>query len=183
MINETVWLLGDTHFFHHNIIEYCNRPFSSVEEMNEVLVDNWNRVVRPMDKVFMLGDFALGARANVVQIGNRLNGRKTLILGNHDRATKTAYREAGFEYISLYPLLFEDFFILSHHPRHVRSNGLYANIFAHVHDNPMYLTVSPRSYCVSAERIGYTPISYDEIRAAMENAESEQVPACAEPPP
>lgn len=77
------WLTSDPHFWHSNVIKYCNRPFATSEEMNEALVRNWNAVVAPEDLVYVLGDFALAARA-VETILPRLNGRKILILGNHD---------------------------------------------------------------------------------------------------
>ena len=77
------WLTSDPHFWHLNVIRYCNRPYTTVEEMNEKLILNWNKVVGPDDIVYVLGDFSLASRA-VETILPRLNGRKKLILGNHD---------------------------------------------------------------------------------------------------
>lgn len=158
-----VWFIADTHFHHQNIIEYCSRPFETVEEMNETLVRNWNSVISNKDKVFLVGDFALTNKKNTIEIGKRLNGRKTLILGNHDNCSKDTYYEAGFEYVSRHPIIFEDFFIVSHDPQFIQPNGLYVNIFGHVHDNPIFKDYSSRSFCVSAERIGYTPIEFNDI--------------------
>ena len=56
----SIWFTSDTHFSHCNIIKYCNRPFKDVDEMNKILIQNWNNVVRPDDIVWHLGDFALG---------------------------------------------------------------------------------------------------------------------------
>lgn len=92
-----IWLTSDTHFFHRNIISYCNRPYADVDEMNEGLIANWNAVVAPDDEVFHLGDFAFGAFTKVASIASRLNGNKHLILGNHDRHTKTAFRDIGLD--------------------------------------------------------------------------------------
>ena len=152
---------------HRNIIEYCNRPFSTVSEMNKTLIDNWNKVVRKEDKVIMNGDFALSDKDKIIEIGQQLNGRKTLILGNHDGASLKTYYDAGFEMVSKYPIVVEEFFIVSHQPQFVQSNGVYANIFAHVHDNPEYTDCSAHSFCVSAERINYTPIEFNEILKRM----------------
>lgn len=82
-----IWFTSDTHFGHERIIELCNRPFATVEEMNEALIDNWNRVVEPTDLVYHLGDAVMGTFAENVQILGRLNGTIILIPGNHDRVS------------------------------------------------------------------------------------------------
>lgn len=76
---------SDSHFWHRNIIKYCNRPFPSVNAMNEALIHNWNEVVEPEDEVFHYGDVALGPWAEWDDVLSRLNGHITLIVGNHDR--------------------------------------------------------------------------------------------------
>lgn len=117
----------------------------------------------------MNGDFALSGKDKIIEIGQQLNGRKTLVLGNHDGASLKTYYDAGFEMVSKYPIVVGEFFIVSHMPQYIQENGVYANIFAHVHTNPMYKSVSSRSFCVSAERINYTPISFEIIKKQMEN--------------
>ena len=74
---------SDHHFWHANVIRFCDRPYKDVEEMNEALVRNWNEVVKPEDTVYYLGDFAMAFRP-VELYTKRLNGRKILIAGNHD---------------------------------------------------------------------------------------------------
>lgn len=162
-LSYKVFFIADTHFSHKNIINLCDRPFSNVNEMDNTMINNWNSVVKKEDKVFMVGDFALSGKNKIIEIGQQLNGRKTLILGNHDGASKKTYYEAGFEYVSKYPIIFEEFFIISHKPQFVKNHGLYVNIFGHVHDNPMYNDYSKNSFCVSAERIDYTPVEFNEI--------------------
>lgn len=91
-----IWLTSDNHFGHFNVIKYCNRPFRTEEEiekdlvleasvikMNEAMVEGWNSVVKPGDRVLHLGDFAMAAR-NVELFLPRLNGNIELYLGNHD---------------------------------------------------------------------------------------------------
>ena len=81
----TIRYIADMHFDYDSIIAYDNRPFDSVEEMNEALIANWNRVVTdPEDLTWILGDFCAGDAARWRELLSRLNGRKALILGNHD---------------------------------------------------------------------------------------------------
>lgn len=168
---ERIWFIGDTHFGHRNIIRYCARPYDSIESMESALIANWNNVVGKEDRVFMLGDFALCGKEKIIEIGNKLHGKKVLILGNHDGASLKTYYEAGFEMVSRFPIVFQEFFILSHEPQYVQSNGVYVNIFAHVHDNPEFTSVSSRSFCTSCERINYTPVSFKYIKEQMSKCE------------
>lgn len=81
----TVFFTSDTHFGHERIITLSDRPFKDVTDMNEALVRNWNAVVGPDDHVYHLGDVALGGIEHSMAYLSRLNGRKTLVTGNHDR--------------------------------------------------------------------------------------------------
>ncbi len=76
--------IADMHFDHESIIAYDNRPFNSVTEMNETLIENWNRIVKPEDLTWILGDFCFGGAERWASHLKRLNGEKALILGNHD---------------------------------------------------------------------------------------------------
>jgi calcineurin-like phosphoesterase family protein len=95
---------ADTHFGHALMLSStaCGRPFDSVPEMDEALIDGWNAVVRPDDLVYHLGDFAFGLKdeARVQRIFKRLHGRKILILGNHDylKANRVHPTLAGLEW-------------------------------------------------------------------------------------
>jgi calcineurin-like phosphoesterase family protein len=81
---SNLWFTSDTHFGHANIIRYCKRPFGSVDEMNEVMIQRWNEVVKHGDFVYHLGDFAFGKNLTTEMISRRLQGSVTVILGNHD---------------------------------------------------------------------------------------------------
>jgi calcineurin-like phosphoesterase family protein len=86
----TIRYIADLHFDHTEIIAYDNRPFDTVEEMNETLIRNWNSVVGPEDLTYILGDFCAEGADRWRQHLTRLNGRKRLILGNHDNRTAAA---------------------------------------------------------------------------------------------
>ena len=78
--------IGDTHFGHASIISLCQRPFASIEEHDEALIDNWNRTVGQDDIVWMLGDFSYKGQPKLIRrLFERLNGaQKHLVYGNHD---------------------------------------------------------------------------------------------------
>lgn len=77
------YFTSDLHLGHANIIALCNRPFSSVEEMDDVLIANWNRRVTDRDTVYIMGDLCFRT-ADPIPYLERLRGKKHLILGNHD---------------------------------------------------------------------------------------------------
>lgn len=167
------FFIADMHFGDSDVILYENRPYRDIEEMRELLLLNWNKVVSSDDDVFVVGDFInFEGTTNPVEILSRLKGKIHLIVGNHDKGHEGFYRENGVDVID-YPIIYKDFWIVSHEPMYISENMPYANIFGHVHNNPMYKTISSRSFCVSVERIKYTPIDFEVIKASV-SAESEK---------
>lgn len=79
---------SDIHFNHEKILEYCPNRGNSVDEMNQIIIDNWNSVVSPEDHCFILGDVAMGKISLAPELIRQLYGTKTLILGNHDKTLK-----------------------------------------------------------------------------------------------
>lgn len=75
-----IYLIADTHFNHTNIIKYCDRPFNNVKEMNETIINNWNKVIGKDDIVYHLGDLGLGSFDELKGIFDRLNGKKYLVM-------------------------------------------------------------------------------------------------------
>lgn len=124
---------SDIHFCHKNVIEYCDRPFKDVQEMNEALVRRWNAMVLPQDEVYVLGDFAMNDN-RAKDFGRLLNGHKMLVPGNHDHcfwSTKrlNRYSDGGFEVLS---------------KQVVTYIGKYKVLFSHM----PYLTQGSRKYDV-----------------------------------
>ena len=155
------YFIADTHFGSDSILRYENRPFSSVDEMDRELIRRWNDTVTAEDTVYHLGDF--GAEGHEAEILAQLNGTVFLVKGNHDTQSNEYYRQAGFQEVYDLPVLFQQFWLLSHEPLYVNTNMPYANLFGHVHANPQYRDFSSQHFCVCAERIGYAPIALDEI--------------------
>jgi len=114
---EKTFFIADTHFGHEQIIRFENRPFQDARHMDDILIANWNKAVSHQDRVFMLGDFSLGEQASIVELILRLNGYKIFILGNHDRELPyTWWQQAGFDEVVNYPIIYKEWFILSHEP-------------------------------------------------------------------
>lgn len=152
-----VFIISDTHFAHAAIINYCNRPFASVEEMDETMIKNWNETVSNKDVVIHLGDFGLGKKEYIASIVKRLNGKKILILGNHDNWSEQTYRDMGFHTVSRFPILYNDWYLCSHAPLQMFQNVPYKNCFGHVHNDPVYQN-TPNAECYCVERTGYRPV-------------------------
>ncbi len=161
----SIFFIADTHFSDANILRYENRPFENVAEMNRVMIENWNNLVKEDDVVYILGDF--GADGQEASVLSRLNGAKYLVKGNHDEKPNDYYRDAGFREVYDCPIIIENFWILSHEPLYVNSNMPYANLFGHVHNSPLFKTYSNQHYCVSVERIDYMPVSFESIAAKI----------------
>jgi calcineurin-like phosphoesterase family protein len=138
----TTFFTSDHHFSHSNIIKYCNRPFSDVEEMNRILIENWNSVVKTNDTVYHLGDFGFTQRAKaedferLQKLCGRLRGKIILIKGNHDTNIDKIKR---FETVKDYHVIHthNTRFVLFHYP--MRSwqfaNRGSIHLFGHCHSN------------------------------------------------
>ena len=156
------FITSDTHFGHENIIKYCNRPFPNAEEMDKALIDNWNAVVGKNDTVIHLGDVGLASKSRLKEIISQLNGHKLLIKGNHDGYPDQFYYDAGFRYVSRYPIIWKDFYMLSHEPLQLSETTPYFNFYGHVHNDEKYID-SATTKCVCVERTGYAPMFLFEI--------------------
>jgi calcineurin-like phosphoesterase family protein len=139
--------------------EYPMRPFQTVTEMDEFMVQEWNKVVRPQDKVYHLGDVAI-AKTEIATVG-RCAGHKRLVRGNHDDHP-IKYYLPWFEEIHGTRKL--DTLLLSHIPLHPESLGkTITNVHGHTHNNPTpYLTHKYLNVCV--EKINYRPITLGEAK-------------------
>ena len=163
------FFIADTHFGGENIRRYENRPFESAEEMDEALIENWNRIVGEEDTVYVLGDFSdYMDEEKDREILARLHGTKILVMGNHDKhRTTEQWRKLGFTECSPWQIVYKNFYMLSHEPMYINANMPYANVYGHVHANPSYKDACKQSVCVSVERINYEPIGFEAIREKM----------------
>lgn len=175
-----IYLISDTHFGHANILTFeANgkkmREFASVEEMDEFMVQRWNSVVRPQDKVYHLGDFAMHKRN--IPIAQRLNGHKRLVLGNHDDEDVSLYLPY-FEKVLAFRKLSN--VILTHIPLHPESlRKDWANVHGHVHSNVPQGHFGQRYYNVSVEMIDYTPVPLHVVRDRIQKMQDDNMALAA----
>lgn len=128
---------------------------SIIKLHDKMLIDNWNSVVSKDDTVWFLGDFCFGS-TNIKNYINKLNGHIKLIKGNHDKKSDAFYREAGFEYVSNYPILLKKHFMLMHAPLDKFEPGFFY-VYGHVHSSPNYETKTKNSICACVERHEFKP--------------------------
>jgi len=163
---STCWLISDTHFGHNNIYRFSDKHGDRMRGWadnaatgDEIMVEAWNSVVRPKDRVYHLGDVAIPRAA--LRILGRLNGRKVLIRGNHDMFKLKDYTEHFDDIRGMWKL---DTYILTHAPIHPCSIPPWctANVHGHVHRGTL---PDSRYRNVSVEVLdGQRPISFDDIR-------------------
>lgn len=172
------WVTSDTHFGHEKCCTVFKRedgvtplrPFKNAEEMDEELVRRWNERVGPHDKVYHLGDVAI-ARRNVDTVG-RLNGKKKLVMANHDIFHADVYRQFFYDLCAFRKL---GELVLTHIPLHVDSISErgWTNVHGHYHHKRVLMNdpkepgrriIDPRYLCVSVEHTDYAPITLDEVR-------------------
>jgi calcineurin-like phosphoesterase family protein len=160
----SAFFISDTHFGHSNILKFQDadgkpvRTFSSVEEMDETMVERWNKTVCAKDTVYHLGDVAI--RRQSLGIMERLNGRKVLLKGNHDIYKLKDYA-LHFDDIRAYKVYPDEGIICSHIPLHLTQVTRFGlNVHGHMHTN----TIANECYLnVCVEQTDYRPVSLDEI--------------------
>lgn len=167
-----IWVISDTHFNHKNILNFTDfsgkkvRDFASVDEMNEVMIERWNECVKPGDKIYHLGDVFFGHIDWIVNNWHRLNGKKRLVVGNHDDIPNIVKR-GMFEKVEMWRMFSEFNLLLTHVPVHESTLGErrfkdrpMINVHGHIHSNP---SPSLLHRCVCVEQIDYRPVNIEEL--------------------
>jgi calcineurin-like phosphoesterase family protein len=169
----SVFLVSDTHFGHKGVCHFTRndgvtklRPFDTPEEMDEFMVEAWNKKVKPNDKVYHLGDVVINRRS--LAIMDRLNGDKILIRGNHDIFKDEDYTPY-FRSLRGYHVM--NGMILSHIPIHEESLGRFGvNIHGHLHANRVMKdgVVDVRYHNVCVETTDFAPILFEDVIKRIE---------------
>jgi len=167
-----IFFTADSHFFHKNIISYCQRPFKSVEEMHKVLIENWNKVVGRNDLVYHLGDFGMGNISDLQKLREKLNGQIVLIAGGHDKAIVADLIASDYMFLKIRHLLTLQTsigkIVLCHYPLRVWDCSHYNSyhLFGHCHGSQK---TWGKSYDVGVDTNNFTPLSLSEISNIMKD--------------
>ena len=175
---NTIFFTADTHFRHRNILKYqaSTRPFETIDEMNDKIVENWNSVVPKDGVVYHLGDFSTGNSHNWAGIRKRLNGRIGLVLGNHDLLPLSEIQPLFMNINDTVALKIQDpdahrgcqMIILNHYAMRVWNKSHYGSwsLYGHSHgslpDDPNALSID-----VGVDCFNLTPLSYHQIKEIM----------------
>jgi calcineurin-like phosphoesterase family protein len=157
-----IFFTADEHYGHTKIMQYCKRPFDSIEEMDETIIERHNAVVRPKDTVYHLGDFSFWNHGKYL---DRLKGKHILILGNHDRLKNT--KEGWLEVHQVMRLKWQGKVLwLSHYPHLVWPQSHYGSwhLFGHVHGSLQGVGLSMD---VGVDANDYRPVSIEKVAEVM----------------
>lgn len=185
-----IFFTSDLHFCHDREFVWKDRGFSSVEEMCEAIVRNWNNVVGADDQVYVLGDVALGGDSGTeggVSYLSRLNGRITLIAGNHD----TDRRLAAYGSLpNVERIAYADririgkrVFFLCHYPTmtgnmEANPGQVVINLHGHTHSKDRFYNDIPYMYNVGLDAHGMVPVGVDEVLCDFERKVEECLSQC-----
>lgn len=157
------FITSDLHLNHTNIIDYCDRPFTSVQKMNKILIDNWNNIINKEDKVYFLGDLCFSAkRKNMKYWLNKLNGEIIFIKGNHDKSTNIEFNQTIILNHKGHELL------LIHNYFEAPYNWKGWIISGHSHNKAPYIDRRKRKINVSVDVTNFKPVNIDEIIKIVE---------------
>lgn len=158
---KRIFVTSDLHLGHYNIIKYCKRPFNSLDEMNNTLVNNWNSTISKNDKVYFLGDLAFGRNSSTDYWLRKLNGDIVFFKGNHDNSVNINFRDSARLTFGNIP------FFLTHDPADIPADWKGWVIHGHHHNNHPddypFINYCKKTINVSVELTNYKPVNMNTI--------------------
>lgn len=170
-----VWFTSDTHFGHANVIRYSNRPYRDVEEMDYAMIARWNALVAPDDTVYHLGDVSFSPVERTKSILRQLNGRKTLIFGNHDKKLRRDEFAEFFVERTDYKVIKvgKQHIVLFHFPIMSWDGMKYSwHLHGHSHGN-LRRPFDNRYMDVGVDPNNYAPLSFEDVKRYMDKRKTQ----------
>lgn len=168
-----IFVTSDQHFHHKNILRHCEGTrghFSSVEEMNETLIDNFNKRVGKKDEVILLGDFAFAHPHKIDETLDRLNGFKYFILGNHDKKMRHKDVRQHFGWVEHYAEMNvgDRIVVMSHYPMVTWNKKYHGSFQLYGHTHGRIPFGDGRSMDVGVDTNAMMPYNIEEIFETLE---------------
>lgn len=158
---KQIFVTSDLHLGHYNIIKYCRRPFNSLDDMDNTLVNNWNSTISKNDKVYFLGDLAFGKHSSTDYWLSKLNGNIVFFKGNHDYSINIDFKDSAKLTFGNIP------FFLTHNPADVPADWKGWVIHGHHHNNHPddypFINYNKKTINVSVELTNYKPVNMNTI--------------------
>lgn len=187
---KKIFFTSDMHFGHEWIINFTNRPYRNEQEMDQSLIENWNKTVPDDGLVFVLGDIGYTSQERLIDIFRQLNGKKILIRGNHDEIYKEETLNSIFS--ETHDLLYirinnnetssHQDIVLCHYPMFDWENIFEGSwqLFGHLHTRelPEFKTLKSKlfatQYDVGVDNNNLRPISFYEVKQIIEQQKEEE---------
>lgn len=169
-----IYFTADWHVFHKNIIRYSKRPFKSLEEMADVLIENTNKKVPVNQTLYILGDFSYGSFDETKELFKRIKCKNVILVkGNHDRMKPVDYQKIGFKHVFDYAeVKYEKkLYCLSHYPYLTWRNAHRGSrmLCGHSHSSLNHLHDQTTRLDVGVDCFNFTPVSINEIEEIMKD--------------
>lgn len=172
--SSEVFFTSDLHFWHHNIIRFANRPYANVDEMHDAIIKNWNSKIKSTDTVFILGDVSWKGIEDTQHLLDQLNGRKILIIGNHDPESIINYFDKAYDMLGVRIIDNEDgietYCHLCHYPLHEWNRDRHGSVNLHGHCHGSNDELDKYNYKrldVGVDSHNMMPLSWDDIKVIL----------------
>lgn len=175
---STAYFTADWHLHHKNVLEFSNRPFKTIEHMEEYFLNEINTKVKAGDRLYVLGDLSLGKPEQLFEFIDQIECHNLFVIrGNHDKTLDRLYQEMPHLFTWVKDLagikVNSQYIVLCHYALQVwnRSHhGAYC-LFGHSHGN-LPVDITALKMDVGVDAVGYTPISFEEVKEVMDSRAS-----------
>lgn len=168
-----IYVTSDLHFCHDRAFVYEPRGFTNVYDMNEAIVENWNRLIQPADDVYVLGDIMLNDNATGLKLLKSLKGQIHIVLGNHDTDTRKDLYNSCWNVVEIENAIRLKYnkhhFFMTHYPcitSNLEKESLRqctCSLYGHTHQKDNFYQDIPFIYHVGVDSHSCTPVSLDQV--------------------
>jgi calcineurin-like phosphoesterase family protein len=163
-----IFFTADNHFGHSGILKHCQRPFFSIEEHDEKQIKNWNNIIGRRDLIYILGDFAWKNHNKYI---GRLNGKKILIIGSHDKMSQDCYKNFTEIHYLLTRKIDEKYIVMCHYAMRSWPKSHYNSLHFYAHSHGRLIEQN-LSCDVGVDIWDYKPVPWEILKKKMTDREN-----------